>query len=340
MRDSGTDSSYSSHRLSSSCPCASSLQWSLTRCVVHDIVCCWTPQANHCKFRFCSGACPFRPNISTAGVENLTVYRLTPWNVRDLGQHDTGDAAGDLGFTLLKYTENSNCTPPYNTEECFLDDYPIVGEFNVLFDGNYGPYLHCNPTPIAGSNGLVDLQNFTCLYTAPTYPNPWSPSHGQGCSPPCDRVNVTVGKDPAHHVWPGTKAAKSVMSSYFGGYWYSTTKRSECTGTRLPGDGKTPTCSWKLVDNPRFVNATCLAGVLFGELKAINPGCFTACGPAAGRGNPCFTQCVKSTVLGTPGMNNGVSVPRMVAAWESAFTGKCPILPPLHSSISPNVLDI
>lgn len=87
----------------------------------------------------------------------------------------------------------------------------------TLHVGVTGPYLHCNPTPIAGSNGLVDLQNFTCLYTAPTYPNPWSPSHGQGCSPPCDRVNVTVGKDPAHHVWPGTKAAKSVMSSYFGG---------------------------------------------------------------------------------------------------------------------------
>jgi hypothetical protein len=55
--------------------------------------------------------------------------------------HDTGDAGGDLGFLLSKYMRNSACTPPYNTEECFLDDFPIVGQFKVQFDGMYGEWV-------------------------------------------------------------------------------------------------------------------------------------------------------------------------------------------------------
>ena len=34
--------------------------------------------------------------------EDLTVYRLTPGNVTDLVDHNTGDALGDLGFMLKK----------------------------------------------------------------------------------------------------------------------------------------------------------------------------------------------------------------------------------------------
>ena len=57
--------------------------------------------------------------------------------------------------------ENSHCTPPYNTPECFLDDKPIVGQFDVIFDGQYGPYLKCNPTYI-GNTKYVDTGKFQC----------------------------------------------------------------------------------------------------------------------------------------------------------------------------------
>ena len=50
---------------------------------------CTSPRARSLATR---GTCPFRPNISAAGTESLTVWRLTPWNVTDLAAHDTGDA--------------------------------------------------------------------------------------------------------------------------------------------------------------------------------------------------------------------------------------------------------
>lgn len=100
-----------------------------------------TATPHHHRYSFCSGMCPFRPNISHIGLDNLTVYRITPWNVTDMGDHDTGDAAGDLGFLLSKYMTNSHCSPPYITEDCFLDDFPIVASFPVTFDATYGPYV-------------------------------------------------------------------------------------------------------------------------------------------------------------------------------------------------------
>lgn len=136
-----------------------------------------SPSSPTCSFQncsaFCAGLCPFRPNISASGsVQALEVYRITPNGVVDLADKDSGDIAGDLGFMLYKYITTSQCRPPYNTHECFLDDAPIVGQFRVLFDGNYGPYLKCNPSTLpdpdspSGYNpsGRLNLSSFFCAY--------------------------------------------------------------------------------------------------------------------------------------------------------------------------------
>lgn len=75
---------------------------------------------------------------------------MTPYNVTDLVDHNTGDAAEDMGFLLERYLAGSNCTPPYNTHDCFLEDRTVIGAFDVQFDAQYGPYLHCNPNIIPG----------------------------------------------------------------------------------------------------------------------------------------------------------------------------------------------
>ena len=36
----------------------------------------------------------------TGAPTNMTLYRVTPRHVRDLGNHNTGDAPGDVGFIL------------------------------------------------------------------------------------------------------------------------------------------------------------------------------------------------------------------------------------------------
>eukprot|EP00041_Stephanoeca_diplocostata_P023661 m.586547 g.586547 ORF g.586547 m.586547 type:complete len:188 (-) comp22345_c1_seq10:573-1136(-) len=104
---------------------------------------------DNCK-GFCAGFCPYRSNISQIGTQNMTVYRMTPYNVTDLVDHNSGDAAGDMGFFLERYLAGNNCTPPYNTHNCFLEDHTVVGAFDVQFDAQYGPYLHCNPNKIPG----------------------------------------------------------------------------------------------------------------------------------------------------------------------------------------------
>lgn len=79
----------------------------------------------------------------------------------------------------------------------------------------------------------------------------------------------------------------------------------------------------------RYVNASCLADQLFKVLEKKNPTCFGECAPGAGRGDHCFGGCVESTVLGEPvGAGLGVNVAEMVVAWESGFTGACPLITP------------
>ena len=136
-------------------------------------------------------------------------------------------------------------------------------QFEVIFESEYGPYLKCNPRSLGGnSRRYVDLAHFTCAYGHP-YPgsNPWIvPTGADGCAAPCQRVNVSVGKDPAHHVWNTMPAAKHQVSSYFGGYWYSTPHLGQCTGTHTPGDGSG--CTWKVTSAPKYANASCVADQL------------------------------------------------------------------------------
>lgn len=81
-----------------------------------------TPSSD-CSFEnctaYCAGSCPFMPNISTSAAcrarggnacrnENMTVYRMTPWNVTDVADHDTGDIAGDM----VSYAESKSHIHP------------------------------------------------------------------------------------------------------------------------------------------------------------------------------------------------------------------------------------
>jgi hypothetical protein len=98
-------------------------------------------------------------------------YRMTPWNVTGMVDHDTGDVRGDLGFMLAKYMSESKCRSPYNTEACFLEDHTVVGAFDVIFDSNYGPYLKCNPNFLPGSDVRVNMSDWLCV-SEPSCQNP------------------------------------------------------------------------------------------------------------------------------------------------------------------------
>eukprot|EP00041_Stephanoeca_diplocostata_P014798 m.279340 g.279340 ORF g.279340 m.279340 type:complete len:314 (+) comp19803_c0_seq1:208-1149(+) len=270
---------------------------------------------------YCSGQCGFRNNISHTGTDNLTVYRMTPYTVTDLTDHNTGDAAGDIGFLLSKYMKGSTCRPPYNTHECFLDDRTIVAAFDVEFDAQYGPYLRCNPNYIDGGK-YVNISDWVCAYGYPG-PDAWSLNRSIGCAAPCQRANVSVGKDPALHRW---WEPRPNILTYFGGYWYDTPKLGACTGNQTPGDGSG--CTWRIRAAPRYINATCLVGRIFDKLERANPTCFATCGSARNTTSPCYTRCVEKTILGDPPQTSGISKSLVITTWENAFlpgTG-CPFL--------------
>ena len=89
---------------------------------------------------FCSGKC----SLPTAAgpPATLTLYRLTPRNITDLVNKDTGDAEGDAFFTVNEYDLPMRCSQGVSTNArgCFLDVNDIYMAFEVQVDGLYGPY--------------------------------------------------------------------------------------------------------------------------------------------------------------------------------------------------------
>ena len=262
------------------------------------------------------------PNISGssgAARENLTVYRLTPWNVTDLADHNAGDVQGDLGFVLANYINSGQCAaPPYNTQNCFLDDRPLIASFDVEVDSRFGPYLMCNPSQ--QSNGLVNTSvgAWVCAYNY--VPVQWRAIKPSQCAPPCQRANVSVGKDPVlHHFW--LPKNRRNMLSYFGGYWYSMPKAGRCTGADRPSDhahaGAGSGCTWRVNQRPTCISARCLVDRLLDQLTAANRSCFAPCGPGAVNASSppsaCVSACVQSTIM------SGIDIKRMTSAWLGAF---------------------
>ena len=70
---------------------------------------------------FCSGHC----SLPTAAgpPSTLTLYRLTPTNITDLVNKDTGNAEGGAFFTLDEYDLPMRCAQGVSTNSrgCFLD---------------------------------------------------------------------------------------------------------------------------------------------------------------------------------------------------------------------------
>jgi hypothetical protein len=75
---------------------------------------------------------PLHPAAHPTPHWRVCRYRLTPLNVTELAEKDTGDAAGDLGFLLMTLQKLVTCTPEQaNTDECFLAFEPTIRQYFV-----------------------------------------------------------------------------------------------------------------------------------------------------------------------------------------------------------------
>ena len=291
---------------------------------------------------FCNGTCA----ATNAGKpEQLTMYRLTPGNVTELQGKDTGGSAGDMGFVFQKLRAFSRCSlAQANTVQCFLTLNPVIKQFYVDVDGKYGPFMRCNPLPFPeyqSSHSLVDTRNWGCFPWHGRAPTPWIPSKGDSTSCAdgsyCPALmNASVGRDPAmHHEFDPEHPN---IAEYFGGEWYSMPPQGMCGDRRVPGDGKSPSCSWRLVPQKvgKTINASCLLDRVLPLVEDNGAACFGKCPQPLDRHSECYYKCVDPSVMGSSAAGGSsvklqpISRDLMVKAWNAAFAstdaskGGCP----------------
>jgi len=133
------------------------------------------PQRKDVCDDFCNYRCGFYNSSlgETGGIENVTVYRITPSNLTGIKNKDTGDAPGDVGFFLSKKNLAAQCAKDPTSFGCFLDGDDIYGRFVVEMDTSFGPYFECNPVNMGEDThkhvAWTDTRSFMC---------------GQGCLNP------------------------------------------------------------------------------------------------------------------------------------------------------------
>jgi hypothetical protein len=217
-------------------------------------------------------------------------------------------------------------------------------------DGKWGPFFRCNPLPFYNpTDGQhIDTKHWGCFPWHGRAPTPWINSQQSGSScldnAYCPALmNLSVGRDPAqHHAYvPGSRN----LGTYFGGEWYSTTSQGQCKAGRSPGDGKEPSCSWRVAPGTatKTINATCMDSHLMPLVEANGKACFAALPQPIDRDSMGYVRCVDDAITGcgTPAANftcnkkGGASIAiqpleraPMIAAWEKAFAdpadGGCP----------------
>jgi len=118
---------------------------------------------------FCSYRCSFYNTSAgdTGKHENVTLYRLTPLNVTGLRNKNTGDAYGDINYWISKKNMSRICAQDPRAHGCIDASEDLYGIFTLEIDGQYGPYLQCNPVQGGGPDPVhnplwMDTSNFSC----------------------------------------------------------------------------------------------------------------------------------------------------------------------------------
>ena len=252
---------------------------------------------------FCSGRCSLPCEARPA--ENLTLFRLTPTNITDLVNKDTGDAEGDLFFTLAEYDLPLRCIngSSTNARGCFLFVSDIYIQFSVEVDGKYGPYGHCNPPH---QNSL--LGNFSCSGMGHG-----RPPHNTSQYCVCPRTNHTVGKQRVSMQFGSFGGWISKLSSVVDGLWYSTPAMGRCPDGAALG---TAGCSWRLVAKEKAVNASCVQQRIYSKVEKENRDCFRLCPGGAvsppDRRDKCVVHCFQQATLKYKAAD-------LLAPWNEAF---------------------
>lgn len=339
--------------------------------------------------RFCRYECAIN---ATKGPVKQTFYRMTMDGVYDLVDKNTGDAAGDTSFVIAKKNNAYFCRKNPDDFGCtglaqFTGDDATstdkILEFTVEVDGQWGPYLECNPInaslPVGRwscENGInispaghlpaqcraLQYQAFSgyCITSKPDHS--FRGSFGDCCSfignstagayqmynyvpssstcalfaheshqtkkcdndatlgvysPPdpnqctCERLFRSVGRqNQTTHNYGNLGIA--------GGLWFSHPSGGRCGKNQQVGDNG---CTYKVLDVPRAINATCMYKTIDQFVEGLNPTCFNRCHKPFNVTSDCYLFCFSETTKHTP-------KERLSQPWGEAFAADgCPQIP-------------
>ena len=128
-----------------------------------------------CK-RFCNYECSIN---GTSEPKNMTLFRMTMKGVLDLTNKNTGDAAGDTSFIMSRRVTAFECRKDPDSFFCrdmaqFSGDESnstdLVLMMGVEVDGQWGPYLDCNPDDAKLPSGSWSCSNSDSHKNPPHYP--------------------------------------------------------------------------------------------------------------------------------------------------------------------------
>ena len=113
------------------------------------------------------------------------------------------------------------------------------------------------------------------------------------------------------------------------GNWFSTQTAGNC-------DDEGQRCFWRIVENIKIANATCVNGRITDLVEGAGKSCFAKCDDKAALGD-CYTTCFMTTFLGdakaTPPIAS-IPTDKVLQIFNNAFAsddvskGGCPSLPP------------
>lgn len=278
---------------------------------------------------FCAGRCAF----NATGPQTLSLFRRTPASDLRLGDHDTGSSVGDAEFSLYSFSYAYQCRTGGSPRDCsFLQNNTVYAEYTVEVDGQFGPYLACNP------NLTSHVPHpFRCGVHGG--PPDWNGCRQRWKEPQssCPRLLRTVGKMPLDYACSTSEARgghgpiwsvwKCNVSKLFAQAidlnrtenqqaWFSTPQRGECVGEARPGDRSE--CTWR-AKLKKVVAAEKVDNAVAQLVQTHNPERFQRC-DTDDRGSYCWSSAFFDTITG----NNSQGVPPLTpavlsSAWRRAF---------------------
>ena len=278
---------------------------------------------------FCADRCAF----NATAPQTLSLFRRTPASDLRLPNHDTGSSVGDAEFSLYSFSYAYQCRAGGSPRDCsFLQNDTVYAEFTVEVDGQFGPYLACNPNLTSSPPHI-----FGCVVHGG--PPEWSSCREQWSRPEssCPRLLRTVGKMPVDYACSASEASggrspiwsvwKCNVSKLFARAidqnhseneqaWFSTPRGGECVGSARPGDGSG--CTWR-AKLKKVVAAEVVDDAIAQLVQAHAPQRFQRCN-TADRGSLCWSTAFFDTITG----NNSRGAPPLPpsvlsAAWRGAF---------------------